>query len=163
MVVFLWALCNNNSLLISRTLLIILVDLKIKWSGRSEYILWFSVPKSFLQTFEDRSKCTINNSYNRHSQVPFFQFSGKVRVFVSLFTFIYFSLCLPERKTPWCIKFFIFILNTRSSLLDGIRWSNCIAKSRRILCVSFSGLVGRVFANGPGDLGSVPGCVIPKT
>ena len=25
------------------------------------------------------------------------------------------------------------------------------------------GLVGRVFANGPGDLGSVPGCVIPKT
>ena len=26
----------------------------------------------------------------------------------------------------------------------------------------FSGLVGRVFANGPGDLGSIPGRVIPK-
>ena len=25
------------------------------------------------------------------------------------------------------------------------------------------GLVGRVFANGPGDLGSIPGWVIPKT
>ena len=25
------------------------------------------------------------------------------------------------------------------------------------------GLVGRVFANGLGDLGSIPGCVIPKT
>ena len=25
------------------------------------------------------------------------------------------------------------------------------------------GLVGRVFANGPGDLGSIPGPVIPKT
>ena len=25
------------------------------------------------------------------------------------------------------------------------------------------GLVGRVFANGPGDLSSVPGLVIPKT
>ena len=25
------------------------------------------------------------------------------------------------------------------------------------------GLVGRVFARGPGDLGSIPGCVIPKT
>ena len=25
------------------------------------------------------------------------------------------------------------------------------------------GLVGRVFANGPVDLGSTPGCVIPKT
>ena len=25
------------------------------------------------------------------------------------------------------------------------------------------GLMGRVFANGPGDLGSIPGRVIPKT
>ena len=25
------------------------------------------------------------------------------------------------------------------------------------------GLVGRVFANGPGDMGSIPGRVIPKT
>ena len=25
------------------------------------------------------------------------------------------------------------------------------------------GLVGRVFANGPGDLGSIPGHVLPKT
>ena len=23
--------------------------------------------------------------------------------------------------------------------------------------------MGRLFANGPGDLGSIPGCVIPKT
>ena len=27
----------------------------------------------------------------------------------------------------------------------------------------FIGLVGRVFANGPGDLGSIPGRVMPKT
>ena len=27
----------------------------------------------------------------------------------------------------------------------------------------YIGLVGRVFANGPGDLGSIPGSVIPKT
>ena len=26
-----------------------------------------------------------------------------------------------------------------------------------------SGLIGRVFVNGPGDLGSIPGCIIPKT
>ena len=25
------------------------------------------------------------------------------------------------------------------------------------------GLVGRVFTNGPGDLGSIPGCIIAKT
>ena len=28
---------------------------------------------------------------------------------------------------------------------------------------SLIGLVGRVFTNGPGDLGSIPGHVIPKT
>ena len=27
----------------------------------------------------------------------------------------------------------------------------------------FYGLVGRVLTSGPGDLGSIPGCVIPKT
>ena len=27
----------------------------------------------------------------------------------------------------------------------------------------FFGPVGRVFANGPGDQGSIPGCIIPKT
>ena len=27
----------------------------------------------------------------------------------------------------------------------------------------FIGLVGRVLANGPGDLGSIPGRIIPKT
>ena len=34
---------------------------------------------------------------------------------------------------------------------------------KKKLCYIFIGLVGRVFANGPGDLGSIPGCVIPKT
>ena len=27
----------------------------------------------------------------------------------------------------------------------------------------FIGLMGRVFANGPGDMGSIPGCIISKT
>ena len=31
------------------------------------------------------------------------------------------------------------------------------------LSITPIGLVGRVFANGPGDLGSIPGCIIPKT
>ena len=41
-----------------------------------------------------------------------------------------------------------------------------LAKSRYLISLFHffkSGLVGRVFANGPGDLGSIPGCVIPKT
>ena len=32
-----------------------------------------------------------------------------------------------------------------------------------MLCNQLIGLVGRVFANGLGDLGSIPGRVIPKT
>ena len=32
-----------------------------------------------------------------------------------------------------------------------------------IITNQLTGLVGRVFSNGPGDLGSIPGCVIPKT
>ena len=41
-------------------------------------------------------------------------------------------------------------------------WKNF---KRKIYCSSYRliGLVGRVFANGPGDLGSIPGRVIPKT
>ena len=31
------------------------------------------------------------------------------------------------------------------------------------VCNVLISLVGRVFANGPGDLSSIPGCVIPKT
>ena len=29
--------------------------------------------------------------------------------------------------------------------------------------MTYPGLMGRVFANGPGDLGSIPGRIIPKT
>ena len=32
-----------------------------------------------------------------------------------------------------------------------------------LLCYQHIGLVGRMFANGPRDLGSIPGRVIPKT
>ena len=33
----------------------------------------------------------------------------------------------------------------------------------QMVCEIYIGLVGRVFANGPGELGSIPGHVIPKT
>ena len=35
--------------------------------------------------------------------------------------------------------------------------------SRQLYRYQFTGLVGRVFTNGPGNLGSIPGRVIPKT
>ena len=45
------------------------------------------------------------------------------------------------------------------SLLD----DTYIADHLSIIYKVYIGLVGRVFANSPGDLGSIPGCVIPKT
>ena len=36
-------------------------------------------------------------------------------------------------------------------------------RSANIVYSVYIGLVGRVFANGPGDQGSIPGRVIPKT
>ena len=39
----------------------------------------------------------------------------------------------------------------------------CVCVCVCIHVYRFIGLVGRVFANGPGDLGSVPGRVLPKT
>ena len=36
-------------------------------------------------------------------------------------------------------------------------------KTKPLTCFNGNGLVVRVFANGPGDLGSIPGRVIPKT
>ena len=41
---------------------------------------------------------------------------------------------------------------------------NSLSVYNIIICVYWLiGLIGRVFANGPGDLGSIPGCVTPKT
>ena len=40
---------------------------------------------------------------------------------------------------------------------------NEIIKPNMFLLNRLIGLVGRGFANGPGDLGSIPGRVIPKT
>ena len=40
-------------------------------------------------------------------------------------------------------------------------WTN--ANKKKFICIYWLiGLVGRVFANGLGDLGSIPGCIIPK-
>ena len=44
---------------------------------------------------------------------------------------------------------YLFYLVTQGQFLSGVH---------RLI-----GLVGRVFTNGPGDLGSIPGLAIPKT
>ena len=50
----------------------------------------------------------------------FFHFSGKIQVFVYLFTFLSFLLCGPlELQNPWNDNFFLSI-NIMSSFLAGI-------------------------------------------
>ena len=49
-------------------------------------------------------------------------------------------------------------MQTNHYYYEGIITLNYISGYNRLI-----GLVGRVFANGPGDLGSIPGRIIPKT
>ena len=55
------------------------------------------------------------------------------------------------------ILLFDVVNNTYNDIFKRKTFKNNYIQNWRI------GLVGRVFANGPGDLGSIPGRVIPKT
>ena len=51
-----------------------------------------------------------------------------------------------------------------NSIIFMLKWVRFLWKLFvMVLDGNIIGLVGRVFTNGPGDLGSIPGCVIPKT
>ena len=69
-----------------------------------------------------------------------FQFSGKVKVLISLFTFFqFYSVVSRDSKVDNLAYFLFFLLIIiRSGLRAEIRWSFCISKSHRGLCVSFS-------------------------
>ena len=60
----------------------------------------------------------------------------------------------------WWFTECVFFTITWSGRLADIRWSVCTTKSQRILCID---IMVRVLANGPEDLGSIPGRVMPKT
>ena len=70
-----------------------------------------------------------------------FQFSSKVEVLFSLFTFFQFYSvvsrdCKVDSFADFLLFFFFFLNNIRSRLLAEIRLSVCISKSHRSLCVS---------------------------
>ena len=70
----------------------------------------------------------------------FFQFSGKVEVLVLLFTFFqFYSMVSRDSEVDKFVNSLFFLLIIiRSGLLTEIRWSLCMSKSVRSLCVSFS-------------------------
>ena len=70
-------------------------------------------------------------------------FSSLVRTkYLSIFVLFLFSLYISlEQKNPLYGKFFFFflVINTMFGILSGIKQSICISKSKRMLCISFSG------------------------
>ena len=69
----------------------------------------------------------------------FFQFSNKVEVLISLFTFFQiYSVVSRDRKVDNLADFVFLLIIIRSGLLAGISWSVCILKSHRSFCMSFS-------------------------
>ena len=71
----------------------------------------------------------------------FFQFSSKVEVLILLFTILSVLFCgQPGHQSPQFYKFsfFFLLIIIRSGLLAEIRWSVCMSKAHRSLCVLFS-------------------------
>ena len=69
----------------------------------------------------------------------FFQFSSKVEVLISLFTFFkFYSVARRDSKVDNFADSHFLLIIIRSRLRGEIRWSVCISKSHRSLCVSFS-------------------------
>ena len=63
----------------------------------------------------------------------------KVEVLIFLFTFLQiYSVVRQDSKVDNFANSLFFLIIIRSSLLAGIRWSVCMFKSHRSLCVSFS-------------------------
>ena len=69
----------------------------------------------------------------------FFQFPSKVEVLILFFTFfqIYSVVSRDSKIDNFASSLFLLII-LRSGLLAGIRWSVCISKSHRSLCVLLS-------------------------
>ena len=57
----------------------------------------------------------------------------------------------------------IFITNSWGIIAKEVDCSIGVSEFKLNSCYQLIGQVGRAFINGPGDLGSVPGRVIPKT
>ena len=65
--------------------------------------------------------------------------------------------------TLFNLTYFIYLFNSQSNFLSYFFLLICISYIGVYLQYWLISLGGRVFANGPGDLGSIPGRVIPKT
>ena len=126
--VFHWRLSDSKSPQVSRTLLSIL-------SVFNNAVVWMvstqpptsksSRPFNNLLVTVPKAPITIGIivTFMYHS---FFQFSSKVKVLNSLFTFFQFYSVVSQDSR---YSFFFFLIIIRTGLLAEIRWSVCISKS----------------------------------
>ena len=76
---------------------------------------------------------------HHHPHLPYILFVlwQGLSIYLS-FCFLLFSFCDPtEQQNSLGVRLFSFLINTRSDPPTEIGWSICIAKSNRILCISF--------------------------
>ena len=100
----------------------------------------FQILNSFYQTFGDCTKRTNYNWYNRLFNAPrLFQFPSKFQVLIPLFVFFKFHSVVSWDSNVYnaVSSLFLLIIKKFGSLTE-IRWSVCMLKSQKSLCVSFS-------------------------
>ena len=144
--VFHWSLSDSKSPQVSSTLLSILVIL-------NNAVIWMDS----THPPTSKSSSPVNNLLVTVLKAPitigtivtfifhgFFQFPSKVEVLILLFTFFqFYSVISRDSKVhnfanSLFLSFFFFLFIIRSGLLAEIRWSVCMSKSHRSLCVLFS-------------------------
>ena len=139
--VFHWSLRDSKFPQVSRTLLSILAVL-------NNVVAWM------VSTYPPTSKSSspFSNPLVTIPKVPitigiivtcmfhsFFQFPSKVEVLILLFTFFqFYSVVAGTAKSTILQVLFFLLIIIRSGLLAEIRWSMCMSKSHRSLCVLFS-------------------------
>ena len=141
--VFHWRLSDSKSPQVSRTLLSILAV----FNNAAVWIV-------STQLLTSKSSSPFNNPLVTVPKAPitidiivtfmfhsFFQFSSKVGVLISFFTFFQFysSVCRDSRVDNFAdFLFFLLLIIIRSGILAEIRWSVFMSKYHRSLCVLFS-------------------------
>ena len=138
--VFPWSLSDSKSPQVSWTHLSILADPNnaVVWTVSTRPVI-FKSSSPCTNPFGNFNKGTNYNWYRCHFHVPqFFQFSSKVQVLILLFTFFQFHSVVPaDNRVPNSASSLFLLIIIRSGLLGEIRWSVCISKFQRGLCVSF--------------------------
>ena len=110
---------------------------------------YFQVLQSLYQSFSDYSKSTNRHWYNRHFHVSqFFLVLYHVEKSLIFVFFQFYCVVSPASKSTiqQVIFLFLFLLIIiRSGCQAEIRWSVCISKSLRSLCISFSRIDSELF------------------